>query len=143
MGEGGRESDGRGRKEGEGRRGREGEVEEGRSGREGEGEMEEGEMEEGEMEEGEMEEGWGRRDGWARCHPCPFVVLAIVHAHSCVPVVRSWMVVFVAIILGGRGRQWGSCHPPWALYVRGWVVVICGHSMFMGGVSWLSMEGRP
>ena len=46
--------------------------------------------------------------------------------------------------MGGGGNQQGAvsssmggCSCLWALDVRGCVVVICGHWMFVGGGSWL------
>ena len=54
---------------------------------------------------------------------------------------------FVAIIVRGHGRQWRVVF--WSvvswlsvvLAVRGWVVVVHGHSIFMSAGSWSSMGG--
>ena len=49
----------------------------------------------------------------------------------------------VAVVMGGSGHQQGAvsssmggCSCLWALDVCGWVVVVRGHWMFMGGGSW-------
>ena len=124
----------------EGRRGREGGGREGREGGGREGGREEGErgggMEEG--GEGEMEEGGGR-ERWKREGEGEMGGLVVARVHCwCWP---SFMRVrFRARAVAVNGR---SCCRPWAPDVRGWVVVVRGRSMFMGGVSWSSTEGRP
>ena len=83
---------------------------------------------------------------WARRRLCPFLGAT---CPSCSFVfVGGWgSSSFVAVVVGGRGRQWrvvswsmGS----WSsvvLAVRGWVVVVRGHWIFMSGGSWSSMWG--
>ena len=94
------------------------------------------------MEEGGGKERWkregGGRDGRGRGEgETGGLVVARVHCW-CWPSFMRVRFRSRAVAVNGR-----SCRHPWAPDVRGWVVVVRGRSMFMGGVSWSSMEGRP
>ena len=64
---------------------------------------------------------------WACHHPCLFMGAG---CHSCAFVgghLHLWL------SMGGHVIVLGGCCCLWALDIYGWVVVICGHSIFMGG----------